>query len=459
MMLANRIARFTRELSFEDLSQEVVTAATVAIADTLACGIGAVDQPVVRALRDYAMQRSTCPATTLLGAAERVRAPLAALVNGAAVRDLDANDIYAPAPGRETGHFSDALPVLLAVAEQQGASGRDLVVATVAVYEIQAALADAYLWMARGLHPVSLVAWAAPAVAGRLAGLPDEEIVHAIGLSGTTSGLVLQSWLKPSASIPSIKAVAPGLEGMRALEAVELAALGVTAPPDALETLFDRIPSSVEPERFRRLDEPETFAVTRNIIKRYPAQIYTQAAVEAAVGLSGSIASVDDIALATVYGHRHVAAGVQGSGAAYTPQTREAADHSTPFVVASALRDGELTPASYAGEPWRDPDLLDLMQRIDLVIDPDAERALDAEGRFGCRLVVEMVDGQRFEATVDQPAGHPDRPLNRSELFEKMREMVDPVLGEGRAERLLDAVEGLVDTPDLNALLAACRPG
>jgi 2-methylcitrate dehydratase len=458
MTLAGRMARFARDVDIEDVSDSALAAATAAIADALACAIGATQQPTTKLLRDYATRRSAHCQASLLGTAERVDVTLAALVNGSAVRDLDANDLYATAPGRDTGHFSDAVPALLAVAEQTGASGSELLAATVAVYELQAALAESYLWLDRGLHPVSQVAWAAPAAAGRLAGLSEEQIIHAIGLSGTTSGLILQSWLKPTTAIPSIKAASTGLVAMRALESVELAALGITAPPDALETLLDRLPSSVEAERFELLKASSTRAIERNIIKRYPAQIYTQAAVAAAVHLSREIESVDDIALATVYGHRNVAAGVQGSGAAYTPQTREAADHSTPFVVAMALRDGDLTPASYVGEPWRDPDMLDLMQRVDLVIDPDADRAFDEAGRIGCALVVEMVDGRRLEVTVDQPPGHPDNPLDRPQHLAKLRSLADPVLGDGTAERLLAASEALIDAPNLDALLSACRP-
>src|SRR5690606_9007180 len=117
---------------------------------------------------------------------ERVDASLATLVNSALARDLDANDLYAGPPGRDTGHFSDAIPAILAVAERAGASGREFLTAVVIAYEVQAALAESYLWMERGLHSVSQVAWAVPAAAGRLLGLTREQIVNAIGLAGTT---------------------------------------------------------------------------------------------------------------------------------------------------------------------------------------------------------------------------------------------------------------------------------
>lgn len=456
MSYAETIAGFAAGLRFEDLPDAVVRAAITAIADTLACAVGAVEEPGPAILRSYALARAAHREATLLGTGERVDPALAALINCALARDLDANDLYAGPPGRDTGHFSDAIPAVLAAAERAGSSGRELLTAVVVAYEVQAALAEAYLWMRRGLHSVSQVAWAVPAAAGRLLGLSEGQIVSAIGLAGTTGGLILQSWLKPSPSLPLIKGGAPGFAAQTGLQATELARAGFTAPPDALETLFARLPSDADPGPFTRLAVPFGFTTPRNMLKRFPAQIYTQSAIQAAVALHGEIVSIDDVAVATVYGHRGVTAGVQGSAAAYAPETRAAADHSTPFVVAVALRDGDLTPASYAGAPWRDPALLDLMRRIDLVIDPAFEAAFVERGQFGCRLVVELHDGRRLEAAVEQQQGHPDNPLSRDELLAKLRGFVDPKLGAGAAERLLAAVEALPAAPDVSDVVAAC---
>lgn len=449
MTLANRIAAFATSLTWNDLSPESIESAERAIADTIACAIGATNSPAVCTTRDYALARSGREIATLLGTRDKVEPSLAGLVNATAARDLDANDLYATAPGRDTGHFSDAIPALLAIAEQQNSSGKDLILATVIAYEIQAALAESYRWMDRGIHAVSQVAWATPAAVGRLMGLTGQEIANAIGLSGSTGGLILQSWLKPTKSIPMIKSASAGFAAMRGIEAAELAKAGMTAPPDALETLFDRLEADAQPGRFDRLENREQFAITRTIIKRFPSQIYTQSAVEAAIELSSQIASVDDIAVATLYGHRNVASGVQGSGAAYTPETREAADHSTPFVIAMALRDGDLTPSSYDGQPWLDEALLDLMRRIDLVIDPDLDAAFDSQGKLGCRVLVETIDGTVLQAEVDQPEGHPDRPLSAVSLEAKMAGLV----GEEQADRLTRSVAQLRNAATIRGVL------
>jgi 2-methylcitrate dehydratase len=457
MYLAEMMANYALDLAYDDLPEPVIAAALRAIADTLACAVGAVGEEGPELLRDFAVARASLLESSLIGSDEQINMSLAALVNCSLARDLDANDLYAGTPGRDTGHFSDAIPALLGVTEAIGASGRDFITAVVIAYELQAVLAESYLWMARGLHSVSQVAWALPAAAGRLLRRPHEQIMSAIGLAGTTGGLILQSWLKPSPNLPLIKGGAPGFAARQALDAVELAADGYTAPPDALETLFERLPSDSDQTPFQHLTRPFTFTTPRNMLKQYPAQIYTQSAAQAAVALHEQIESVDDIAVATVYGHRNVVAGVQGSAGAYRPATRGAADHSTPFVVAVGLRDGDLTPASYEDEPWTDEGLLDLMRRVDLVIDPEFERAFVEEGRFGCRLVVELHDGRRLEQTVSQQKGHPDNPLSRDELLAKMRALTIGNTDETFAARLLDTVAALPAAANVNELVSLLR--
>ncbi|MCC6780121.1 MAG: MmgE/PrpD family protein, partial [Hyphomicrobiales bacterium] len=157
MYLAETIAEFALGLQFEDIPPEDLAAAVTAVADTLACAVGAFDEPGPRILREYARDRGSHPQATLLGSTDKVDVALAALVNCTMARDLDANDLYAGPPSRDTGHFSDAIPALLAVAERTSASGRDFLTSVVIAYEVQAVLAEAYLWMQRGLHAVSQV--------------------------------------------------------------------------------------------------------------------------------------------------------------------------------------------------------------------------------------------------------------------------------------------------------------
>ena len=343
MTFAEVMAEFAFSLRGEDVPEEVERAARLYLADTVGCMVGAYDSEPVGALRRWVLESGSVGESTIIGGVDRVATDRAALVNGTAVRYLDANDILFE-PGGRGGHFSDATPSLLAMAEKHGRSAEEFVACVVASYELQAALNRVFPFMARGFHALTQVSWVAPIVLVRLAGGTKEQAVHAAGLSGAT-GMVLNSWLKPSESIPWIKAVSVGMAGQRAVDSAEMAMTGVTASTDALETAIEALgPTDAEDVDMDGMGQlGKEWHTPRNIIKAYPSQIYTQAAVEAAVELyrrgvrSGMVRGI------TLYGHRNVAAGVQGSTEAYRPGSRESADHSTPFVMSMALMRGELT--------------------------------------------------------------------------------------------------------------------
>ena len=91
------------------------------------------------------------------------------------------------------------------------------------------------------------------------------------------------------------------------------------------------------------------------MLKLYPAQINTQAAIEATLGLyrNGLAAACENSSsMATATS----AAASRVRPKPLTPSSREAADHSTPYVMAMALLRGRLTPASmkhHLGKPPR----------------------------------------------------------------------------------------------------------
>ncbi|MBI2359757.1 MAG: MmgE/PrpD family protein, partial [Deltaproteobacteria bacterium] len=192
------------------------------------------------------------------------------------------------------------------------------------------------------------------------------------------------------------------------------------------------------------------WTTTRNMIKPYPAQLYTQAGIEAALRLYRSGVRADRVRRLTLYGHRNVCGGVQGSPEAFAPTSQEAADHSTPYVVAMALLRGRLTPQEYGGSPWEKSEVKAVMSKIELVRDPERDKALDTEGILGVRLVVELADGRVEETVVHQPKGHPDAPLSDAELLEKMTSLLEGVVSTDTSRRLLDICNRMSTSEDVS---------
>ncbi|MBI3061383.1 MAG: MmgE/PrpD family protein, partial [Deltaproteobacteria bacterium] len=399
--LAQIMAEYAFSLTYDSIPKEVMSAARRHLADSMACALGAYHTAAAEKARSYAVEQGGRGDATIIGTEQKVPAALAALVNGTMVRYLDANDIYLFSRGGPSGHFSDGTPALLALAEKYGRSGEELLACLVASYEIQAALAESFNFWDCGLHAETNVAWVVPIVAARLMGATPKEAVHACGLSLAT-GTVLNTWLRPGRGVPMIKGVAVGLVLEHALEAAELAALGVTATEDALETVFSSLgrlsASAIDTTHIEKLGKRWTAG--RNMIKAYPAQLYTQAAIEAALRLCRGGIRADRIRKLTLYGHRSVCGGVQGSPEAFAPTSQEAADHSTPYVMATALLRGRLTAREYDGAPWKTAEVKALMAKIKLVREAQRDRALDKEKILGVRLAAQLTDGRVEEVVV-----------------------------------------------------------
>jgi 2-methylcitrate dehydratase len=452
------MADFAFGLTYDSIPSEITTAARRHLADSMACALAAYDTAAVRAVRRYALQKRGRAHATILGTNNKVPAESAALVNGTMVRCLDANDIFLLSRGGPSGHFSDATPGLVALAEKHRCSGRELLACLVASYELQGALAESFNFWDRGLHALSNAGWLTAITATRLAGGTAEQAVHACGLCVATD-TVLNTWLRPTRAMPMIKAAAVGAVLQRALQASELAMFGVTATEDALESVLSRFSSSGDLTRIdRRLKQlGRGWTATRNMIKLYPAQLYTQAAIEAVLGLYQTGMRAEKVRKLILYGHRSVCGGVQGGPDAFAPQTREAADHSTPYVMAMALLRGRLTAREYENAPWDRPEVKTAMGKIELVEEPQRNRLLDTRGLLGVRLAAELTDGGKKERMVRQPKGHPDAPLTDDELQAKMTWLLDGIAPSHTAAQLLELCYRLSTVDHVTRLIAACK--
>ena len=164
-----------------------------------------------------------------------------------------------------------------------------------------------------------------------------------------------------------------------------------------------------------------------------------------------------------LYGHRHVCGGVQGSPAAFRPRSREAADHSTPFVMASALLNGRLTPAEFDNDAWTSPEIRAVMDRTTLILDPDQDRAFAERGVYGVRLEARLKDGRDETVEIRQPKGHPDDPLTDAELIAKIAWLTERIPAPPTAadfpQALFDHCMNMSTERDLERLTELCGAG
>jgi 2-methylcitrate dehydratase len=450
--LARRFAQYAVALRFEDLPADVVREATRRVVDAVACALGAVEAAPLDAARRAMARLAPSGAATILATGERTAPDLAAFVNGYLVRYLDYNDTYL---SKEACHPSDNLAGLLAVAEERGRSGKELISSLVVAYEILCRLADASSIRDRGWDHVTYGSIAVAAGAARLLGCDAGGIEQAINIA-TATGVNLRQTRVGELSM--WKGAAYGAAGRNGVFAAYLAREGFTGPAPAFEgsrgfiaqvsgpLAIPPMPGEPEPDghgggggrhersggaRFKLLDTD---------IKFWPAEYHSQAAVALAVdlrrrGLDPGI--IDSVVIKTFKVAVEI---IGGEPEKWAPATRETADHSMPYLVAAALLDGEVTERQFTPERIARADIRGLMARTRVVEQAD----LTARYPEGIPTVLEVTDtgGRLYAAAMDFPPGHSRNPMADAQVDEKFTRLASPTLGRRTAEALA-ALRGL----------------
>src|SRR5262249_45025107 len=384
--VVEQLAAWVLAARAHDLSQAAVRQAQLLLLDTIGCGFAALNEQSARALLGVVEASGGAPQCTVIGQTRRTSAPNAVLANGALVRILDFNDYVNARSGDLGGHPSDNIPVALAAGELSGASGREVIAAVVLGYEIFGRCKEL-------MEPHS--AWdggtvsglAGPSMAGRLMGLDRGRLAHAIALSAARAAT---STAVRFGDISAAKSIANALVAQAGVQAALLAEQGVTGPLAILDDARGLAPLFAGGPKEALGSALDGSAILRAHVKIYPCVNTAQSAVAAAIRLNAAIKDdVERIARieVTMPDYRVIRRHQDDEGRK-DPKTREAADHSFPFLIAVALIDGRLGPAQFDNERWNDPQVRSLMARI--ALKRDASLNLGADAGYPCAMRIAL---------------------------------------------------------------------
>jgi 2-methylcitrate dehydratase len=446
--LARRLADYALALRYEDLDPATIERVKIHLIDSVGCGIAALNEPAVKICREIALP--VAGASTIIGTGHRTTSELAAFANGAAIRYLDFNDTYV---GKFAIHPSDNIAPCLAVAEAERTNVQELITAIVIAYEVNCQLTDAFEISARGWDPPVLGLPAVALATGRLMKLTPEQLTHAVGLAindhiplGLTRAGDLSEW----------KGVAVAETGRNAVFATRLARAGLTGPAPIFEGkagLFQQVTGAADIDVAGFGGRGKPFRIVSCILKPYPAVIYTQTAIVAAIEVAREVGALDKVTAIHVATSR---SGYQRTGSEpekWDPKTRETADHSLPYMIARAMFDGDITPESFSEKKFRDPAILAFMQKIKVAEDP----ALTARagGAVPTRVTATLADGKRITREVDHAPGFAARPMTRGDVERKFRGNVGARWPKEQTEANLNALWAIDQVSDLTALLGS----
>jgi len=428
-----QLAEYAAALRYEDLPAEVVACARECIIDTVAACICGSALPWSRIVIDYAERTGPGGTSRILGRGTAVQAPAAALANGALAHAFELDALTRPGAGAHPG--GTVLPPALAVAQQEGLSGRALIAAFVAGNEVMIRIgrATGHTNEARGFHaPGTTGPFGAAVACGHLLGLDAAQMTNAIGIAGSLAGGLMEF---AQGDGGMVKRLHLGRASEAGVLASGLAQGGFTGPRTVIEGRYGflRVFCTAFDESQLTRGLGRDYVTLSTVLKRYPVHATAHAAVravrdlQAAHGFAG-----DEVASITVSASPRM---IERNNIAEPPDLM-LAQYSIPFCVALALHREARDPESYDEAALADPQIRALTRRVRLV--PEAgEGGQAGHGASGSTVSVTLHDGRHFAR--HEASGL----LEPGELADKFTRLTRGVLGEAAAAALYQRLQRL----------------
>ena len=333
------LARLLNRARYEDLPPLAVEYAKMIVASTLASAANGSRIDSARILRELAVERGGRPEAPVWFDGTRLPARDAARVN-AVLSDAAACD---DSDLRNVAHCGTALTAAgLSLAERTGATPRELLLAMVVGYEAAGRIGEARAGGRGGVHASQIVAFGAAAASGRLLGLTDEEMAHALGITAVTQGglsIGTNSWAR---EYMAGNAAACGVDAALA------ASRGFVVNGDLLDAPrgFAGVYGGGDAGSLVR--EVEEWDIVRYLaVKLWPGAHPFSGTVEAAVNAAREAdVRPDEVREILVSGRNRTSV-----GGSRRPRDLIEAIHSLPYFVASAVADRDfLLDPRHAGE-------------------------------------------------------------------------------------------------------------
>ena len=433
--ISRKLARFARSLHYDAIPEPARKEAKRFLLDSVGCALAALDHEDMRQAYRYVEQLGGNQQATIIGHGTRTNAPNAALMNALLLRAMDYNDIYWK---QDPAHPSDIIPAALAAGEMHGASGKDLIVGMVIAYELEMRVCLAADPGVRevGWHHASLTQFVSPLVAGRMLGLSEDQLVSAVGISGsshfTLGGVV-------AGHLTNMKNTADPMATEAGVRAALLAVTGYTGSEELFEGkegVFEVIRNVTwDPEKILS-GLGDRFMITECGYKAFPTEALTHQPITAALEVMAENRidprTVEQIVVKTTTR----GADILSDASKYQPTTKETADHSLPYCVAVAVAKGNVLPSDFEDEALKDPFVWELLPKIVVVADPEIDALFPKIKR--AIVSITTTDGETYTKQEDHAKGRAERPLSDAELIDKFSANAGHALSDDHLRRVVE---------------------
>lgn len=454
MDTVQKMSAFLVRTEYQDLPQEAVAAAKKAMLDTLGVTFAGSAEPAGKIITGFVKRNGSRPVCGVIGGKLRTSAPDAALANGTMAHALDYDDTGAGCQGHPSVPL---MPAVLALGEELGAPGKEVITAYVLGAEIWSRVSGQMPMLhLKGWHPTAVFGTlGAAAAAAKLLKLNEEQTRIALGLGGSQAAGVVENFgtmTKPfhagNASRSGVVAALLAKEGFTATQVVLEGNLGF---PFAFYGK-ERVDVARMAEN---LGKPFAVVSPGINVKKFPSCYITHRAIDAMLYLAKEydlkpeeVESVDCQVPprgVKILFYNDPRSGLEGK-------------FSMPFCLAMALVERKVGLAQVTDEKVKDPRIQALMPKIRMRGYPGADEKESGENRPDV-VTVKLKNGKEYSREVLRAKGHADAPLSWEELTEKFRDCAGRVLPPRDAERTVELMASLEKLPDLRELMRIATGG
>jgi len=445
LSISHQLAQFACHLSFEDLSKDQVHKLKIHFLDWLGTVYAGQTQVPIQILLDMIGKMRGQPECTLIPHGSKTMGLLAAWGNSASsclleMDDLHRESIFHPA--------SVVIPAVLALAERERASGREILTAMAVGYEVGIRIASAVgLSHYRYWHTTATCGtFGAAAGAAKILGLDGDPFVWALGSAGTQAAGLWEFLVDSAMSKP----LHIGKAAMNGLLAALMAQKGFTGARRILEGEkgFFRATSQDFNEKKCLEDLGQKFWFEQTSLKFYASCGHTHPAIDAALRATGSKPmKPEEIEKADVYIYQ-AAMDLLGKVEPTTPTQMK---FHLPFCVATALESGRVDFHDFNLQKIAEPNTQRLMAKISLHSDPELTRRYPR--KWTSRVEILTRDGQRLKGICENPKGDPENPITEKEVMQKFRTLTEGALASDAVERITGRILNLEHLKDAKTLL------
>ena len=441
MEFGQTLAEYVKSVTLDKVPQRDIDVAKLAVLDQIGVALAGVGEAPGVKLQNI-VDRCSADEATVLGTPRKTSTWLAALVNGTLGHTLDFDDCSS------FGHPSVVLvPAMLATGETQDRSGRELLEAYIAGYEIGEALSRIVPRRADQFHGLHSTAMFGPltsaTVSGRLLGLDTSQQRHAWGIASSQAGGITGNFGTHT------KPLHGGIASQAGVLAAELAASGFESNPDALDSPLGYINSVVAAGRMEGVDVGkatsglgEWHIADTWRLKKYPCGYIAQGAIDAALrfrdetGLRLEDLTSVEIRVPHLQPYFRVRPTGEFSG-----------KFGYEYPVACAILDGRVVKATFSDEAFRRPEVKQHLGRFRTFEDP----ASRDHGPLGV-LAIEA-KGKTIMQPIEIPLGDAKRPVPPAQVVEKYIRNAEEVVGTDVARRTARMLQEIETLPSIRPLL------